>query len=65
MKVRKQDYNDVTVVVPPAGLDDDTFVAPGMQKFDGEKYVFDKRNGYGLSYGSPVGEYGTSATALI
>ena len=52
-------------MVPPAGLEDDIFMAPGMQKFDDEKYVCDKRNGYCLSYGIPVGEYGTIATALI
>ena len=57
--------NDVTVVVPTAGLDDSKFVATGMQKFDNEKYVCDKRKGYCLSYGIPVGEYGTIATALI
>lgn len=57
--------NDVTVAVPTSGIEDDMFVAPGMQKIDGEKYVCDKRKGYCLSYGIPVSEYGTIATALI
>ena len=57
--------NDVTVELPATKLGEGFTIAPGMQKFDGEWFVYDKRVGYFLSFGSPVEEYGTIATAFV
>lgn len=59
--------NEVTVVLntgsgQPAA---DVLVAPGMQKFKEEWFVMDRQGGFCYSFGSPLGEYGTIATAFI
>ncbi|MBN1295110.1 MAG: DUF4861 family protein [Candidatus Latescibacteria bacterium] len=57
--------NDVTIEIPVSKLTGDLAIAPGMQKFDGERFLYDEHAGYFLAYGSPVAEYGTIATAFV
>ncbi|MCE5251268.1 DUF4861 domain-containing protein [bacterium] len=59
--------NDVTLVVSSGSgeLPDNVFIAPGMEKIDGGRFIKDEKSGYFLTYGMPVGEYGTIGTAFI